>query len=86
MLLLAVATSIDALAVGVTFAFLQVSILPAAGLIGVITFLLSALGIRIGSVFGARFRSGAELAGGVILILIGLKILLEHLGLVRFPF
>ena len=86
MLLLAVATSIDALAVGVTFAFLQVRILPAAGLIGLTTFLLSALGIRIGSVFGARFKSGAELAGGVILILIGLKILLEHLGLVRFPF
>ena len=81
MLLLAVATSIDALAVGVTFAFLQVRILPAAGLIGVTTFLLSALGIRIGSVFGARFKSGAELAGGVILILIGLKILLEHLGI-----
>ena len=86
MLLLAVATSIDALAVGVTFAFLQVSILPAAGLIGVTTFLLSALGIRIGSVFGTRFKSGAELAGGVILILIGVKILLEHLGLVVFPF
>jgi putative Mn2+ efflux pump MntP len=86
MLLLAVATSIDALAVGVTFAFLQVRILPAAGLIGVTTFLLSALGIRIGSVFGARFKSGAELAGGVILILIGVKILLEHLGLVKFPF
>lgn len=86
MLLLAVATSIDALAVGVTFAFLQVSILPAAGLIGVTTFLLSAFGIRIGSVFGARFKSGAELAGGVILILIGVKILLEHLGLVVFPF
>lgn len=86
MLLLAVATSIDALAVGVTFAFLQVSILPAAGLIGVITFALSALGIWIGSVFGARFKSGAELAGGIILILIGLKILLEHLGLVEFPF
>ena len=86
MLLLAVATSIDALAVGVTFAFLQVRILPAAGLIGVTTFLLSALGIWIGSVFGARFKSGAELAGGVILILIGVKILLEHLGLVVFPF
>ena len=86
MLLLAVATSIDALAVGVTFAFLQVRILPAAGLIGLTTFLLSALGIRIGSVFGARFKSGAEFAGGVILILIGVKILLEHLGLVRFPF
>ena len=86
MLLLAVATSIDALAIGVTFAFLKVSILPAAGLIGVTTFLLSALGIWVGSVFGARFQSGAELAGGVILILIGLKILLEHLGLVDFPF
>ena len=86
MLLLAVATSIDALAVGVTFAFLSVSILPASGLIGVTTFLLSALGIWVGSVFGARFKSGAELAGGVILILIGLKILLEHLGLVEFPF
>lgn len=86
MLLLAVATSIDALAVGVTFAFLQVSILPSAGLIGVTTFALSALGIYVGSVFGARFKSGAELAGGMILILIGVKILLEHLGLVRFPF
>ena len=86
MLLLAIATSIDALAVGVTFAFLQVRILPAAGLIGVITFTLSAVGIRIGSVFGTRFKAGAERLGGVILILIGLKILLEHLGLVEFPF
>ena len=86
MLPLAIATSIDALAVGVTFAFLEVKILPAAGLIGVTTFFLSALGIWVGSVFGARFKSGAELAGGVILILIGLKILLEHLGLVEFPF
>lgn len=86
MLLLAVATSIDALAVGVSFAFLQVSILPSAGLIGVTTFALSALGIYVGSIFGARFKSAAELAGGVILILIGLKTLLEHLDLVRFPF
>ena len=86
MLLLAVATSIDALAVGVTFAFLQVHILPAVGLIGVTTFLLSALGIYVGKVFGARFRAGAELAGGLILILIGTKILLEHLGLLRLPF
>ena len=86
MLLLAVATSIDALAVGVTFAFLEVSVLPASALIGVTTFLLSALGIWVGSVFGARFKSGSELAGGVILILIGLKILLEHLELVKFPF
>ena len=86
MLLLAVATSIDALAVGVTFAFLQVHILPAVGLIGATTFLLSALGIYIGKTFGARFRSGAELAGGVILILIGTRILLEHLGLFTLPF
>ena len=80
MLPLAVATSIDALAVGVTFAFLKVLILPAVAFIGVTTFLLSAVGVRVGAVFGARFRSGAELAGGVILVLMGLKILLEHLG------
>ena len=81
MLLLAVATSIDALAVGITFAFLEQPILPAAGTIGVTTFLLSAAGIYIGRAFGARWKSRAELAGGVILILIGLKILLEHLGI-----
>ena len=81
MLLLAVATSIDALAVGITFAFLAVHILPAAGLIGVTTFLISAVGIYVGYRFGARFQNGAERAGGVILILIGLKILLEHLGI-----
>ena len=80
MLLLAVATSIDALAVGVTFAFLQVSILPAAGLIGVTTFLISAAGVRIGSLFGLRYKARAEICGGVILILLGFKILLEHLG------
>ena len=84
MVLLAIATSIDALAVGVTFAFLSVSILPSAALIGLTTFLLSALGICIGHAFGSRFKSGAELTGGVILILIGLKILLEHLGILRF--
>ena len=84
MFLMAVATSIDALAVGITFAFLEVDILPAAGLIGVTTFLLSAAGAYIGHAFGARYKSGAELAGGVILILIGLKILLEHLGLISF--
>jgi putative Mn2+ efflux pump MntP len=81
MLLLAVATSIDALAVGITFAFLSVKILPAAGLIGVTTFLLSMAGIWIGRAFGARYKAGAERLGGVILILIGLKILLEHLGI-----
>ncbi len=84
MLTMAVATSIDALAVGITFAFLAVDILPAAGLIGVTTFLLSALGIAVGGHFGERYRSKAELAGGLILILIGLKILLEHLGLLPF--
>lgn len=84
MLMLAVATSIDALAVGITFAFLQVRILPAALLIGVTTFCLSALGIYIGNRFGARYKSRAELAGGIILILIGVKILLEHLGIINF--
>ena len=84
MLLLAVATSIDALAVGITFAFLSVKILPAAATIGLTTFLLSCAGIRIGRAFGARWKSGAERAGGVILILIGLKILLEHLGILNF--
>ncbi|MDC7291145.1 manganese efflux pump MntP family protein [Blautia schinkii] len=81
MLLLAVATSIDALAVGVTFAFLRVHIVPAVLFIGIVTFCFSAAGIKIGNVFGAKFRSKAEIAGGVILILIGAKILLEHLGL-----
>ena len=81
MLTLAVATSIDALAVGVTFAFLQVQIVPAVCFIGVTTFTLSAVGVRIGARFGNRFGSRAELAGGVILVLMGTKILLEHLGL-----
>jgi len=78
---LAVATSIDALAVGVTFAFLRVDILPAVGFIAGVTFLLSAVGVKVGSVFGARYKSRAELAGGVVLILMGTKILLEHLGI-----
>lgn len=84
MLLLAIATSIDALAVGVTFAFLEVAILPASLLIGLTTFVISAAGIWIGHAFGARFQAGAERTGGVILILIGLKILLEHLGIIHF--
>ena len=84
MLVMAIATSIDALAVGVTFAFLEVRILPAVSFIGVITFLLSALGVKIGSIFGTRYKSKAELAGGVILILLGIKILLEHLGYLPF--
>lgn len=82
MFLLAVATSIDALAVGVTFAFLKgTNILAAVSFIGVITFGLSTAGVKIGNLFGARWRSRAELAGGVILILLGGKILLSHLGI-----
>lgn len=82
MLLMAIATSIDALAVGITFAFLEVQILPAAGLIGVTTFLLSFVGIYIGNAFGTRYKSKAELAGGIILVVIGVKILLQHLGII----
>lgn len=80
MLLMAVATSIDALAVGITFAFLSVDIIPAALTIGVTTFALSAVGVKVGSVFGLKYKKRAEIAGGVILCLLGLKILLEHLG------
>ena len=80
MLILAVATSIDALAVGVTFAFLDVAILPAVLFIGVVTFACSAAGVKIGSVFGAKYQTKAEVCGGIALILIGLKILLEGLG------
>ena len=79
MLLLAVATSIDALAVGVTFAFLQVNIVPAVCFIGAVTFVLSALGVKLGGVFGMKWKRRAELTGGAILVLLGLKILLEHL-------
>lgn len=81
MLLMAVATSIDALAVGVTFAFLEVNVALAVSAIGLTAFLLSAAGVRAGGVFGERWRGRAELCGGVILILLGLKILLEHLGI-----
>ena len=85
MLVLAVATSIDALAVGVTFALLpDVPILPAVSFIGVTTFVFSAAGLRVGSLFGLRFKKKAELVGGGILILIGIKILLEHLGIISF--
>jgi len=77
MLVLAVATSIDALAVGVSFAFLNVSIVPAVSFIALITFILSVIGIKVGNIFGVRYKAKAEFAGGVILILIGLKILME---------
>lgn len=80
MLLLAIATSIDALAVGVTFAFLQVQIIPAVSFIGVITFIFSAVGVKIGSLFGTKYKSKAELFGGIVLVLIGIKILLEGIG------
>jgi putative Mn2+ efflux pump MntP len=79
MLTLSVATSIDALAVGLSFAFLNMKIIPAVTFIGVTTFLLSALGVKAGNMFGTRYKSKAEMAGGIILILIGFKILLEHL-------
>lgn len=79
--LLAVATSIDALAVGITFAFLQVSIIPAVACIGVTTFAISFFGVFIGRKFGARFQTKAEIAGGLVLIIIGTKILIEHLGI-----
>ena len=82
MFILAVATSIDALAVGVTFAFLKVEIVSAVSFIGVITFVCSAAGVKIGSLFGMKYKSKAELCGGIILILIGTKILLEGLGMI----
>ena len=80
MFLLAVATSIDALAIGITFAFLKVNIIPAVCFIGIVTFIISFAGVKIGNVFGVRYKNKAEIVGGVILILLGLKILLEHLG------
>lgn len=79
MFMLAVATSIDALAVGITFAFLNVHIVSAAAMIGVCTFLISFVGVKIGNIFGTKYKSKAELAGGIILILLGFKILFEHL-------
>ncbi|MGN0416038.1 MAG: manganese efflux pump MntP family protein [Agathobacter sp.] len=81
MFVLAVATSIDALAVGITFAFLDTPIIEAIAIIGCTTFLLSILGVVVGNFFGTRYKKKAEIAGGIILVLIGLKILLEHLGL-----
>ena len=84
LLMLAIATSIDALAVGITFAFLQVAIVPSVTIIGVTTFVLSFVGVAVGHFFGARFEKPATIAGGVVLILIGVKILLEHLGVIAF--
>ena len=81
MLMLAVATSIDALAAGITFAFLDVDIALAAGMIGCTTCIVSMAGVKAGSVFGTKYKSKAEMTGGVMLILLGLKILLEHTGI-----
>lgn len=81
MVVLAIATSIDALAVGVTFAFLNVNIILAVSLIAMITFIISCIGVKLGNVFGDKYEKKAEFAGGVVLVLIGLKILLEHLGI-----
>ncbi len=79
---LAVATAIDALAVGITFAFLGVNIWLAVAIIGAITFITSGLGVKIGSIFGEKYAKRAEIAGGILLILMGIKILIEHLGLI----
>ena len=79
MLILAIATSIDALAVGVTFAFFKINLLLAVSIIGIVTFVLSLIGVKIGNQFGSKYENKAELMGGLILILIGFKILLEHL-------
>lgn len=84
MLLLAIATSIDALAVGVSFACIQVKLWSSVIIIGITTFLFSVLGVKIGNVFGSKYERSASIVGGIILILIGLKILLEHLGLIAF--
>ncbi len=84
MIPLAIATSIDALAIGVTFAFLRVNIFWAVTFIGAITFTLSSIGVKVGNVFGMKYKSKAEFAGGLILVLMGTKILLEHLGIINF--
>lgn len=83
MLLLAIATSIDAFAVGVSFAFMEIGslMIPAVLFIGVITFILSMAGVKVGNVFGTKYKSKAELVGGIILILLGVKIILEHFGI-----
>ena len=86
MLLLALATSIDALAIGVSFAMLKVNVAIAAPLIGVTTLLLSMLGVKVGNLFGNRYKKKAEFAGGCVLSLLGLKILLEGLGILHLPF
>ena len=82
MITLAIATSIDALAIGITFAFLEVNIYFAVTLTAIITFIISALGVKIGNIFGNKYSSKAEIFGGIVLILMGIKILLEHLYII----
>lgn len=84
MFLMAIATSIDALAVGITFAFLGYPIVEAMVIIGCTTFVMSVLGVYAGNLFGSKYEKRAEVVGGIILLLIGLKILLEHLGILTF--
>ena len=84
MLVLSIATSIDALAIGITFAFLNVNLILAVALIGVITFILAVIGTKIGNRFGDKYQNKAELVGGIILVLLGIKILLEHLNIIKF--
>ena len=84
MVILALATSIDALAIGITFAFLDVNLALAVSIIGIITFIISIFGVKIGNRFGNKYQNKAELAGGIILVLLGIKILLEHLGIIAF--
>lgn len=78
LIMLSIATSIDALAIGITFAFFKVPILMAISVIGIITFIICVIGVKIGNVFGEKYKSKAELVGGAILIIMGLKILIEH--------
>lgn len=82
MLILAIATSIDALAIGITFAFLQYPIVEAISIIGVVTFFISIGGVYVGNFFGSKYKNKAEFAGGLILVILGLRILLSHLGII----
>lgn len=84
MVVLAIATSIDALTVGITFAFLSVNIWSSIMVIGIITLILSIVGVKIGNTFGDKYKSKAEITGGIILIALGIKILLEHIGIINF--
>lgn len=84
MVVLAIATSIDALAIGITFAFFDVNIVLAVSIIGIITVIISVLGVKIGNRFGDKYQNKAQLMGGIILVLLGFKILFEHLGIISF--